>query len=1006
MKYSPQLNLRTAYNFQESLITVNDYLEFAKKNEFKFAFYNDVDTMYGVAEFYEKFSQANIKPIIGLTIEIEVNQKIGLHFYAKNEIGFKDLSYLSSEITTKKLEQQELISEVKKKLTNDLILVASFSQKIDEKFINNLCQNFDQTNLYYGIDLTTEKKIDHPNIVYTNKITYLSENDKLVYNVSLAIKENVKVNLKQQASWANYHYLSDDNLTKVEQSNQNLTKIANAVNFNLFANVKQHLMEFKTPNRLPQNVFIQQLTKQALDSYFKYYHLDQNQYDKYLTRLKYELKIIEEMNFVNYFLVVWDYVKYAKENNIMVGPGRGSAAGSLVAFLLRITDVDPIQYNLLFERFLNPERKSMPDIDLDFQDDRRDEILEYLFEKYGMYHVAMIVTYQTIGAKNALRDVFRVFDKNIETVNKISKLIDPYVYQTDLVGAVKNSKALQAYYDNNQQEFQIALKLIGLPRQVGTHAAGVILSDVDLREVLPIRVGYNGIMQTQFDMNYLEKLGLIKMDLLGLKNLSILQEVKQLVWQSEKKDINFNQIPLNDQKVYQLLNQGKTTGIFQLESQGMTDLIVRMQLRNMEDLSAVSSLFRPGPKKMLPEYLMRRRSQQKVQQYILDPSLIEILKSTYGIVLYQEQVLEVLQKVAGFSLGKADIVRRAMAKSDYQIMKSVKEDFLRLAINNGYSVQKSQEIWKWIEDFAGYGFNKAHSVAYSYISYWLAYLKTYYPEQFYASLFNSSFGNGPKIKVLIDEVNHYGVDFKGPNIRNINPKYVSYNKRIYAPLTSIKGIGSEFLNMVRKVYLEQKQKFDNFFTLMIVLVENGLNKTTFEALVWAGAFDSYGYQRQDLITNIDSIFTFAEVNKKKEDIDLDRVPVLSTTTEIDDKTLYENENTYLGFYLSTNPFIKLRKEQSQKNLNTLIQIASKLNSGSAIINIKRIRTKRDKNDKLMAFVQISDDTETLSATIFNQLYEEIKDQLNENMIVLATIKIDNYNNQKRAIINKIDQWLN
>jgi len=1005
MKYSPQLNLRTAYNFQESLITINDYLEFAKNNEFKFAFYNDVDTMHGAAEFYEKFSQAKIKPIIGLTIELEVNQKIGLHFYAKNAIGFKNLSYLSSELATKKLDQQELVNQVKKILTNDLILVASFSQEIDSAFINNLCENFDQTNLYYGIDLATEKKVNHPNIVYTNKIAYLTESDKLAYNVSLAIKQNVKVNLAEQQTWTDHHYLSDDQLAKINQSNQNLEKIANAINFDLFGNTKQHLMTFKTPNNLPQVNFIQQLTKQALDSYFKYYRINQNLYDKYLARLKYELKILEDMNFINYFLVVWDYVKYAKENNIMVGPGRGSAAGSLVAFLLRITDVDPLQYNLLFERFLNPERKTMPDIDLDFQDDRREEILEYLFEKYGVYHVATIVTYQTIGAKYALRDVFRVFDKNIETVNKISKLI-PNEYQADLLGAIQNSKALQAYYENNQQEFQVALKLIGLPRQTGTHAAGVILSDVDLREVLPIRVGYNGIMQTQFDMNYLENLGLIKMDLLGLRNLSTLQEVKQLVWQSEKKDIIFNQIPLNDLKVYQQLNQGKTTGIFQLESPGMTDLVVKMQLKNIEDLSAVSALFRPGPKEMIPEYLKRRRSQQTVQQYILDPSLIDILKTSYGIVLYQEQVLEVLQKVAGFSLGKADIVRRAMGKKDYQKMESVKEEFLSLAIKNGYSVQKSQEIWKWIEDFAGYGFNKSHSIAYSYISYWLAYLKTYYPEQFYASLFNSSFGNSAKTKVLINEVNHYGIDFKGPNIRNINPKYVSYNKRIYAPLTLIKGIGPEFLKMVRKVYLEQKQKFDNFFTLMIVLVENGLNKSNFEALVWAGAFDSYDYQRQDLINNIDSIFTFAEVNKKKETIDLDRVPVLTTIAEIDDKTLYENENTYLGFYLSTNPFVKLRKEQSQKNLNTLTQIANKLNGGYAIINIKDIRTKRDKNDQLMAFVQISDDTETLSATIFSRVYEEIKDQLNENMIVLATIKIDNYNNQKRAIINKIDQWLN
>jgi DNA polymerase-3 subunit alpha len=384
-------------------------------------------------------------------------------------------------------------------------------------------------------------------------------------------------------------------------------------------------------------------------------------------------------------------VKFAKDQGIMVGPGRGSAAGSLVAFLLKITEVDPLQYNLLFERFLNPERKTMPDIDIDFQDDRREEVLEYLFEKYGIYHVATIVTYQTIGAKNALRDTFRAFDKSVDTVNKITKLI-PSAYQLNLEAAIQASKALQAYEENNRELFQVARKLIGLPRQTGTHAAGVVLCDVDLRSVVPIRVGYNGIMQTQYDMNYLESLGLIKMDLLGLRNLSTLQEIRQAIFQSTGKTIQYQQIPLNDPKVYDQLNQGKTTGIFQLESPGMTDLVVKMQVKNIEDISAASALFRPGPKEMIPEYLKRRRSRQNIKQYILDPSLIDILASTYGIVLYQEQVIEVLQRVAGFSLGKADIVRRAMSKKDFSKMALIKQDFFKASLARGYNQEKAQAI--------------------------------------------------------------------------------------------------------------------------------------------------------------------------------------------------------------------------------------------------------------------------------------------------------------------------
>jgi len=999
MSFSPQINVWSAYNFQESLVTIDDYLAFARHNAFRYTFYCDREVMFGAAEFFAKFQAAGIKPILGLGIQLD---HAYIQLFAKNYEGYQTLIFLASEFNTKQLSAEEKETLVLEKLDENLIFVGTFDKNFPHEKVQAFQQLVSPEDFYFGDNLV-DSATAGTKILNTNKIAYLHDEDFLAYNINLLIKNNEK--FTNQDNFFSATYLADEKLPHAKQNQKLLDEINDKVTFNLFEHNTQHLMKFKTPRNLPQDVFLEELTRQSLNSYFNHYHLDQAKYPEYQARLAYELKIINEMNFTNYFLVVWDYVKFAKDQGIMVGPGRGSAAGSLVAFLLKITEVDPLQYNLLFERFLNPERKTMPDIDIDFQDDRREEVLEYLFEKYGIYHVATIVTYQTIGAKNALRDTFRAFDKSVDTVNKITKLI-PSAYQLNLPGAIKASKALQAYEENNRELFQVAEKFIGLPRQTGTHAAGVVLCDVDLRTVVPIRVGYNGIMQTQYDMNYLESLGLIKMDLLGLRNLSTLQEIRQAIFQSTGKTIQYQQIPLNDLKVYDLLNQGKTTGIFQLESPGMTDLVVKMQVKNIEDISAASALFRPGPKEMIPEYLKRRHSRQNIKQYILDPSLIDILSSTYGIVLYQEQVIEVLQRVAGFSLGKADIVRRAMSKKDFSKMVLIKQDFFKAAVSRGYNQEKAQAIWHWIEDFAGYGFNKSHSIAYSYISYWLAYLKTYFPEQFYAAMFNASFGNASKMKTLMKEIRNYGIDFQGPNIKNVNAKFVAYNQRIYTPLTIIKGIGPEFLKTLKKVYLEDKTKFDNFYTLMIVLVANGLNAGTYESLVWAGAFDTYGFSRQDLIDNEQIIFNFAQVNAKVDEVDLDRVPLIGKTKVVDEQVLAQKELETLGFYLTTNPYSKWRQQNKDLNLNTLEEVVNKLGTGTVIVTVKDLRTKKDKNGKLMAFGQISDETMNINATIFASVYEEVKDKLVDNSLVAVQVKLDVYQGQAKALINRVIRYLN
>lgn len=1004
MKYYPQLNIQTAYNFQESLITVDDYLAFAVKHHFPYAFYADCGVMYGAAEFYDKFSAAGIKPVIGLTYEDNLHdQKVTFNLYAKNHQGYKNLCYLASELQISNLDPGDFFKFACTYFDNNLVYVVSFEKNDDVQLLEELLVRIDETNLFFGINHPLVDDFQTKNNVVANKrIAYLNSDDAKVYRTLLAIKENKTIT--QIGVTSELHYPSYE--VDVERLNQmNLEKIVAMVDFDLFVQPQNHLIKFKTPNNIPQSQFLRQVSLDSLVSYLRIYKVAKTNHQKYYDRLDSELKIIEEMGFANYFLIVRDYVWFAKSRQIMVGPGRGSAAGSLVAFLLRITTVDPLKYNLVFERFLNPERKTMPDIDLDFQDDRREEVIEYLVEKYGTYHVASIITYQTIGAKSALRDVIRAFDKPVEFANKLTRLI-PFQFQSDLQGAIAHSKALKIYAEDNPEIFTTALRLIGLPRQTGTHAAGIILCQDDLRDVLPVRTGYDGIVQTQFDMNYLEGLGLIKMDLLGLRNLTTLQEIKENVVRSEGINLNFDKLDLNDQKVYQLLQSGKTSGIFQLESPGMTKLLMQMRPTKIDDISATSALFRPGPSSMIPEYLKRRESKKKLNSYIIDPSLTNILASTYGIILYQEQVLQVLQAVSGFSLGKADLVRRAMSKKNVNYMAIVKPEFISQALNNGYSQSKAAEIWTWIADFASYGFNKSHSIAYSYISYWLAWLKTYYPEQFYVSLFNASVGNFPKVAAYIKEIDGYGIDFKGPSIRNVNQKYVAYNKMILAPLTIIKGIGPEFLRKLQELWKTNKTIFDDFYLLIANLIDKGMSKSLFEALIWAGAFDFYRFDRFLLVENIDLLYNFALSNQNKVTIDPLTIPELTTIKESEKKLLAQKELEYLGFYLGNNPFTTKRKEYSSYNVLTLAQIKEQHQKGFVIASVDAIRTKRDKNNHLMAFLDLSDDSGTLKATMFSSQYEKQADYLHPGVVILVKVVVQEYNNQLGAIVENIGEYLN
>lgn len=978
MTYSPQLNLRSAYNFQQSLITIDQYLAFAKENNFSFAFYAELNTMFGVAEFTKKAQALGIKPIIGLTVELKQEPLI---LIAKNLVGYQKLCHLSSALNNGDnfswTENLELF------LTSDLIAITN-NQEIKMMIENISCQ----IEIYFQT-------------ISLHKISYLNFDQYETLVVLKSIQNNVITNDINGVE--HEYYLSDEQINQHWDSkvnNAKIIEIAQKVEFNLFSQKNNHLIKFKTPENIPAGNFLANLCQESLNSYFKYFKKTNQINNEYLDRLKYELDIIQKMGFENYFLVVWDYVKFAKDQNIMVGPGRGSVAGSLVAFLLGITTVDPIEYNLLFERFLNPERLSMPDIDIDFQDNRRDEVIEYLFEKYGPNHVATIVTYQSIGAKSAIRDVARTMPLNLKIVNDISKHIPSFVFIQSLQSAIKNSTVLQKYEQEYPDLFTHAEALIGLPRQTGTHAAGIVLSNCDLRDIIPIRLGYNGIYQTQFDMNYLEDLGLIKMDILGLRNLTVLQEIKTSILASTKKEINFNQIPLHDGKTFFNLRQGNTSGIFQLESPMMTKVIMDMKVNSIEDISAASALFRPGPQKMIPEYIKRKNSSLPTQQYLIDPSLNDILGSTYGIIVYQEQVIQMLQKVANFSLSKADIVRRGMGKKDFEKLHSVKDEFIANAVKNHYSPQKAIMIWDWIEKFADYGFNKSHSIAYSYISYWLAYLKTHYSAEFYCSLLNSVIGNVEKTLQYIQELKTHGIKMIPPSVKNINFNYIGINKKITMPLILIKGIGNEFIRQLREQYLQDKTYLASVFKFVAAMVNRGLTQKVFNALAWSGALDLFGYERADLVTNYEVIFTFAKFNNDLQLIDESLYPELELI-KIDKEIQVENERDYLGFYLSSHPIEKIRNENADWPTIKLNEVLK--NDGNKIIlcYISSISTKIDKYGKTMAFLELMDETDSINLTIFASLYDRIQHDFKSSSIIIAEIQVDEFNGKKNAHLTNL-----
>ena len=941
--YIPLFN-KSNYSLLSSLLKIDDIISYAKENNISEIAIADTN-MYGTMEFINKCQKENIKPIIGLHILLD---SFSIVLYAKDYEGYKSLIKLSSIQNERTVIKEELSTYNK-----NVIAVLPFESKENYKEVKNI-----YSDLYLGYTNKKEQAevlLQTKEIIFFRENLYLTKNDEEILPYLYRIRDGKTISDDISYNTEN-HELNIKDVISLSENNGllNTMKIANLCNLEFPpSKLLLPIYDCEDPSK-----YLFELCKVGLTK-----RLNGNIPDNYKQRLSYELKIINEMGFPNYFLVVYDFIKFAKKNKILVGPGRGSAAGSLVAYSLGITDIDPLEYDLLFERFLNPERKTMPDIDTDFPDNRRGEVIDYVIEKYGKKRVCGIVTFGTMSAKQVLRDVARVLNIPIYKVDGLCKFI-PGVTKDKLKDFYSKNQAFKARIDSDTtltNLFEIACKLEGYPRHTSSHAAGIVMSQVDLDEVIPLTTG-DGMYLTSYTMEYLEDLGLLKMDFLGLKNLSIIDNILNDIKEQTGEIIEFNKIPLDDQETLKIFETANTSGVFQFESTGMRNFLRRLKPNTFEDIFAAIALFRPGAAVNIDTYIKRRHKEEKVEY--IDKALEPISKNTYGLLIYQEQIMQLASLYADYSLGEADILRRAMSKKKLDLLKSEEEKFITKSIKKGHSKEDAKKIYELVLNFAGFGFNRSHSVAYSIIAYKMAYLKTHYKTIFFANLLTNVIGSEAKTHEYIMEAKANKIEVEKPTINKSDSRYIVENNKIIYPISNIKSIGTVISDTIKRA--KAKGPFTDIYDTFSRLYIEGVGKKNFETLIMADVFKEFEYNRATLIYNLDSLFNYAELTK---DIDPSLVmkPDIEYQKEYESAYLLEKEKEVFGFYLSSHPTTMYKKDNPYCiPLNSVDKnFGKQIDTLILVDKIKTISTK--KGDK-MAFITGSDETATLEYTLFPKTY--------------------------------------
>ncbi len=1029
------LHNHTEYSLLDGACKIDSFLNTASQFGMDAIAITDHGNLFGSIEFYKKALKMGIKPIIGIEIYITENIKKTknsvtnhLLLLAKNKKGYKNLVKLSSFAYLDGFYKRPRIDKNLLKQYSEGLIGASaclageiprliLQNKIEEAkktaleyqeilgkgnfYLELMNHNLKEQQIVNKALISISKELNIP-LIATNDIHFLKKEHKEVHDILLCIQ--TKTTLQDTKR---FKFESDEVYFKSQQQMielfkdtpeaiENTIKIAEECNVDI--TFGEYLFPaFKIPDKYKNDQeYLEHLVYEGMKKRYK------NITDEIKNRVNMELKVIEKMGFAGYFLIVSDFVNYAKQNGIPVGPGRGSAAGSIVSYCTGITDIDPLKYNLLFERFLNPERISMPDIDIDFSDEKREKVIDYVREKYGDKNVSQIITFGRMKAKSVVRDVGRVMGLEYSFVDKIAKMIP----ENKLQDAIENSPELAEKYKNDptiNKLLNYAMELEGLPRQPGMHAAGVVIAPDDLTNYVALYKGKEGIT-TQVDKDLLEELGLLKMDFLGLRTLTVIDHTLELIKKNHGKSIDLSNIPLDDPDVFQLLSEGKTIGIFQFESEGMQSYLKKLKPSSIEDMIAMNALYRPGPLKsnMVDEFIHRKHGIKKIEY--LHPLLEPILKDTYGVIVYQEQVMQIASKLANFTMGEADTLRKAMGKKKPEILAKFEPKFIEGAKQNGMEEKKAKELYELMKQFGEYGFNKSHSACYAYVAYQTAYLKAHYPTEFMAALLSSVINDSDKIVKFIDECKKLNIEIVPPDINESDFLFTVKNNKIYFALGGIKSCGQSSIDDIIKIRTEDGP-FESFFDFIKRTYSyQGIKKNTIEALIYAGTFDKFG-NRAQLINSINDAL---ETAKKAITIEANNQTSLFGDSLFGENSINEDinfqlpqieefplieklnkEKEFVGIYLSGHPLDKFKeimkflmpieklKEFSQKN--------EKLTENNTYIIggfIKSKQIKRTKNNNSeFAILTIEDYTSDIELPIFQlDKYESILKE--QNTIVL------------------------
>lgn len=1008
MQYVP-LHLHTENSLLDGAIRIKELCKFAKENDMPAVAITDHGNMYGAIQMYEEAKSAGIKPLIGCEFYVydgDITEKNPakthpwhLVLIAKDQTGYKNLVKLVSTAKCKGMYYKPRINhELIEKHHEGLICLSACVQgEVAQGFIQgNKEASYEAAKFYKGLfgedyyielqDHGLEKqKMSNPGLiqlakdldikmVITNDSHYLRKEDADWHDTLLCIQTNA---LKE--SQDRFRFPNDEFYVKTpeqlrdsfkwmeadmfEECIKNTVEVADKCHL-IIEMGKYHIPYFELPPNFTSESYLEYLTLEGIKKRYGALRPDLKE------RMDYELGVINKMGFAEYFLIVSDFIHYAKRNDIPVGPGRGSAAGSLVSYALEITDLDPIAHNLLFERFLNPERVSMPDVDIDFCVERRGEVIDYVTKKYGADKVCQIVTFGTLAARNAMKSVARVYDIPFAQSNQWAQLI-PAEPKIKIDDALKEGMELKKLYDTDptvKKLVDMAKAIEGLKNNTGMHAAGVIISKMPLEDIVPVEPSKEGLIVTEYTMIEDEHIGLLKMDFLGLRNLTIIHNALKMVEKRTGEKVDINNIPLDDEATFELLQKGDTDGVFQLESAGMKKLVKDLKPSVFEDLGALVALFRPGPLNsgMVDDFVQRKHGRQKIEY--AHPDLEPILKDTYGTIVYQEQIMQIFQTLADYSLGQADNVRRMMGKKQLDKMAEQKGLFVQNTASHGMSQKDAEKLFEQIEQFAAYCFNRSHSAAYAFVAYQTAYLKAHYPVEYMSALLSSVSNDQEKTQLYIGECQKMGIKVLAPDVNKSNAKFTPDGDNIRFGLASIKNVGEGVIELIEKERETQDGEFKSLYDFCTRIDYKSYNTRTLESLIKSGAFSNIEKSRKQLIENLEPLIASAKRQSEAKSlgqaslfagmttstgVDLDTYTLTGSDEEFDDKQVQAFEKEYLGFYVTSHPLSSIIDKLPFLTTHNIAELKDMPNDKPVTIcglltQVRQIPTKKDPTKFLKA----------------------------------------------------------